>query len=338
MQRAVELESWRSGESIELTRNDRYWNPDYRARAKSVTLKFLNDTSALTSALIAGEVDGAYEIPPAAIPRLSKSTTGKVHFGPSTQYVELMAARPDGAMADVKLREALFGVVDREGLAKAVFNGAATPNYTLLSTNSWDPEAKDVWQSAYAPYQEAGRLDDAAAKKLVDASGYDGTPLKFITLSGDVTQRQIAQVVQQQAQAIGVKIQIEALQPTQYSEVFLSAKAREPYDLGLAIGFNSLPDPVEPVGFFVMPESFYNFTNYENPEVAELVTQAKQTLDAKERSELMVKAQEIYERDHVATSLLNKHEVMYLSNRLSGATTSITYLFEPSLAKIGAAG
>ena len=125
------LGSWKQGSSIELIRNDDYWNADGRAHAQKVTLRFLADSSALSQALSAGEIDGAYEVPAAVIPSLQKASTGKLYYGPSTQYVELSVARPDGPLANTDLRQAIMGVIDRPALAKVIYHGAASANYTL---------------------------------------------------------------------------------------------------------------------------------------------------------------------------------------------------------------
>ena len=208
----------------------------------------------------------------------------------------------------------------------------------MLSSNSWDPDAKQQWADAYPPYEKANKLSVDQAKALVDKSGAAGAKLKLIVLGGDATQSQMAQVIQEAASSIGVTVEIVALQPTQYSDAGVNAAARKNYDLMFAVGFNGLPDPVEPVPFFVQKGSVYNYTDYSNPQVDALINKARQTFDAQERTKLMVQAQTIYERERVATSLLNKNEILFLSNKLTGATVSFPYLFEPSLARIGAAG
>jgi peptide/nickel transport system substrate-binding protein len=157
-------------------------------------------------------------------------------------------------------------------------------------------------------------------------------------LAGDVTLNQVAQLLQQQAKAIGLTLKIRPLHSIQYSEATSSAKARQGTDLLMAISFNVAADPLEPVPFNVMPGSFYNYTNYENPEVTRLINEAKQTFDAKARTALMVKAQSIYEQNPTTAVLVELNEISYLNKKFSGMTTSFAYMNTPSLASIGAAG
>ena len=54
-------------------------------------------------------------------------------------------------------------------------------------------------------------------------------------------------------------------------------------------------------------------------------------------AEFIVKAQEIYEKAYLGTALVDQYEISFLSNKLSGMTTSFAYMNTPSLALIGAA-
>jgi peptide/nickel transport system substrate-binding protein len=331
------LRQWNAGSGIELERNDAYWNPAYKAHAKTATLKFLTDSTALTQALVSGEVDGAYEVPPSAIPRLKSGTKGSVHFGPSIQYVNLALARTKGPLADNNVRKALFTSIDREALAKVVFNGAGEANYTYLPKTAWDPEARSVYQDAYGAYEKSNAYDVDAAKKLVASAGAPSGPLKLVTLGGDATQSQLAQLIQQQAKAIGLTVQIQALQPLQYSTIFVDPSARKDVDLLLSVGFNQVADPLEQLGLTLLPDATYNYTDYDDPSVTDALTKAKQSDDATERAKLIVSAQKTYEAENLTTSLVGLNEVSYLSNKYSGATTSFAYMFQPSLALIGPA-
>ena len=161
------FDSWTAGQNIQLLRNNAYWDPQYQAHAAHVTLKFVSDSTALSEALSAGELDGAYEVPPAVIPSLKHSTTGSLAFGPSRQYYSIYVMRPAGPLADLTLRKAINISIDRPAIAAKVFNGAGTACYTSLVPTSWDPEALSAWQAAYVPFEGEYAYNLAAAKQLV---------------------------------------------------------------------------------------------------------------------------------------------------------------------------
>jgi len=337
-----ELAKWNPGKDIELKANPSYWDPKYKPHAKTVDLQFFSETSALTNALVSGEAEGAYEVPPQAIPRLEGAGTGELHFGPALLYYNFSAMRPEGPLTDHKVWEALERTIDRKALAEVVFHGAAEPNYTLLAKNTFDPEAEALWEAAYKPYEEAGEKFGSSealeeAKKLVEESEYNGEPIVFIVQAGDITGRDVAQLIQQQADQIGLKVTIKTLPAIQYAEAVSNPEARQGADLSASLSFNVAKDPLEPIPFNVLPGSFYNYTEYENPQVTKLLETAKETLDPKKRNELTIKAQSIYEKEVPATTLLDQDEISFLNKKLSGMTTSFAYMNTPSLALIGAA-
>jgi peptide/nickel transport system substrate-binding protein len=335
------LAQWTSGQSITLTRNDSYWNPAYRAHATTVSLKFVTDSTALAEALTSGELDGAWEVPTAILPRLRTSTTGQVHYGLAREYYTINVCRPDSLLAkNPNLAWALYASVDRPALAAKVFNGAAQPCYTYMDINTWDPAAIGLWRAAYQSYVTANASSSqniAKAKQLVAASSYHGQPLVLITQAGDVTTAEIAQYIQETAKTVGLTVAIRPLQAIQYNQAQTSASARKGYDLMLASSFDASMDPLEPLGFNVLPGSFYNYTDFNNPQVNALVTKARQTFDPLQRTKMLIEVQKIFEASEPATTLEVLDEVSYLNDRLSGLVTSYNYLFAPSLALIGAA-
>jgi peptide/nickel transport system substrate-binding protein len=338
-----ELTKWNPGTSIELKANPTYWDAAYKPHAKTVSLKFFNSSTSLAAALVAGEIDGAYEVPAQTIPKLSKASSGKLNYGPSTQWWNLQHARPGGPMANVKLRQAVFMTLDRTALANVVFHGAAAPAYTMLSPNLWDPEAEDQWKKAYAPYEEAGKTSGSSsaisqAKKLVSQSGYKGAPVVLQILAGDVTSENIAQLVQQQAAQIGVKIKLNPLPAIKYSQATYDAKTRGNADLFLLSSFAQNKEPLEVTPYQTLPGQVYNYANYSDPQVTKLMQQALETLDPAARVALETQAQEIYEKAYEIMTPVSTNEVSFLNNKYTGMTTSFAYAFTPALALIGAAG
>ena len=331
--------SWKPGDSITLEKNASYWQSDWAAHANTVKFTFITDSTALAQALNSGEVDGAYEISQSTIPNLKASSAGKVYIGPSLQSLGLSVARPDGPLKDVNLRKAIFLTIDRSGLVSKVYNGAATPNYTYMTTNMFQAEAKDIYEAAYAPYEKDRQVNIDAATKLVTASGYSGTPIKLAYTAGDQTQSVSAQLIQESAKKAGLTITLAPLQALQFSDAQTNPDTRSKLgiDLLLSSSFNGTQDPLEPLGFSYLPGAVYNYDNYSDPQVTALFAQAIATFDAKERAALFAKMQDIYEPSFSQVSLLNTDTVTFLNNRLAGATTSFAYWSEPSMAVIGSA-
>lgn len=333
----LKLEKWASGDSITAVRNEDYWNEEYRARPAKVRYSFITDSTAITQALNAGEIDGSYELPPETITSLRKSSTGTLRIGPSLSSTGISVSHPDGPLADLKLREALQSVIDREALAKVVYKGTATPLYTTVTPTTWEPDAKAVYQPAYEKFAADRAFNVDKATKLVKESNYDGSTIVLAIRSGDATQNQIGQLVQQQAKKAGINIRIKAMQSLEYDQGGYDPSKREGIDLRLESSFNGVQDPVEPIGFLYLPEAFYNHTEFNDPEVTKLISQIQTSSDADERAKLFVEAQARYEPEQANIPLLTTNTISFVKKDYAGVITSWAYWSSPSQALIGAA-
>ncbi|MEO5662662.1 MAG: ABC transporter substrate-binding protein [Nocardioides sp.] len=330
-----ELTSWTSGDSIELTRNDTYWNPDRRPFAASVKFTFVTDTTAVTQALESGEIDGAYELAASSLGSLADSSVGNLVFGPSTQSVHFDVAGPDGPLADLKLREALGLVVDREGIAEKIYNGAASPLYTSVTPTTWPSDESDLYQAAYDKFESARTYDVEKAKSLVEESDYSGQEIVLATVAGDETQGRVAQLLQQDAKQAGINIKIQTLQPLVMAQAGYDAAKRKGLDLMFSESFNGVQDPLEPTGFMFLPGAFYNYTNFSDPTVTANLVQARQSFDGAERARLFLAAQEIYEAANATIPVVSTNTATFLSKDLTGAITSFAYWAMPQMAYVG---
>jgi peptide/nickel transport system substrate-binding protein len=330
-----EFSHWTPGSQIVLKRNDSYWDPAYRGHAATITFRFVTDTSAIAQGLASGELDGAYEVPASIIPKLQKSGAGSLWYGPSTESMQLFVTHAGGAIGNVDLRKALMISANRAGIASSIYHGAAAANYTALSAQEFDPAAKPLYQQANQGYAKANAYNLDAAKALVKSSGYAGQNLVLVTQAGDETQAQLAQYLQQQAAQIGVKISIDAVQPLQYAQMGYTASSRQGTDLMLALNYNSAQDPLEYLGFEVTNQSVYDYTGFNDATVNSELAQAIKTYDPAARAKLVLDLQNRWEASYSTTSLVDMYETSFLSNKLTGATTSFAYLQTPSLALIG---
>jgi len=81
----------------------------------------------------------------------------------------------------------------------------------------------------------------------------------------------------------------------------------------------------------------WNFSEYYNPQVIALLEQAKRTLDVTARTQVLLKAQSMYEPAQSTMTIVSQYEVSYLKNGLAGMVTTWHYFSIPSLALIGKA-
>lgn len=331
-----ELASWKPGDSITLERNDAYWDSRLRPKAGQVVFKFISNGNTLTSALLSGEVDGSYELPPSSATALAKARNGATYLGPSTQNVLLIPGSAESPAADRRLLDALSLTVDRNALIKNVFGGDATTLKSLVPPLTWrgDPAAAQ-FDAGYKALPAAAKPDLERAKTLMDQVGPVSRPLVAAIPAGDQKGLQTLTFLQAAAKKLGVDIRIRQLQPTEMSSLFYDPSIRRGIDLILTFGYVTMPDPSSYVAEMVTPRGLFNWTNYHNPEVTRLLAQARTASDPTASARAYTEAQALFTPAVPVIYLASTHERMFMSKRISGAPTSFAYMGMPWAAYIG---
>ena len=325
--------SWKPGEEITLEANPDYWDPALAPKVANVTLTFISDTSTITSAILSGEIDGAYSVPVTSLSAL-EAAPGTIYHGPSLWAVEVIFSNPSGIFADPDVRTALSMAMDRQAIVDKVFNGDAVSNKTLTPPSSWDPEAIDIYQAAYdqIPGDEP---DIEGAKALLEGKEGLDEPQVMALAAGSEDELRVSSIVQQAAKDIGITIELKPLQAMDMANVFYVPEYRKGIDLVMAWGWLDVPDPLDYTILSVMEGSLFNWMGYSNPEMEVLLEEARQTFDPAKRAELVVEAQAMYTADTVLLPLVNPNNTVYMNDRISGAPVSWAYMWLPDLAMLG---
>lgn len=333
---AYKLDEWSPGSGMTLSANPDYWNEEVTPHAQEVDLKFISDASALTQALQSGALDGSYEVPPSAIEPLEK-TDGEIYYGPSPAMLQIYTVAP-GAMEDVKLRQAFSKLVDRDAIAEQVYAGAASPNQVLVPNILWDAESEDTFQAGYDALPKDTEPDLEAAKKLIGEMDSPPESLTMVVIAGNEPMRLTSTLLQQQAKEVGIDLEIKQIQPAENASYFVDPTAREGVDLIMNTGWSAVPDALFYPRRVVLPTGLFNLVKFDDSTVESKLTEAIQSFDVAERTELFTEAQEIYEPAKVVVPLVNTREILYMRKGLTGAITSFAYVYSPSLAHIGPTG
>ena len=171
-------------------------------------MSFIVETSTVTSAILSGEIDGAYGLPATGISALN-SAPGTVYYGPSLDVTEVVVANGKGPLGDPDVRTALSMSLDRQAIAEKIYNGAAVPNKTLTPPSAWDPAAIDVYKTAYDKLPGLEPDIEGAKQLLAGKTGLD-KPMVMALLAGDERELKLSSVIQQAAKDIGLTIEAEA--------------------------------------------------------------------------------------------------------------------------------
>jgi len=330
-----ELKQWSAGNDIVLQANPHYWDPAYTPKIKTINVKFIVNSSTLTSALLSGEIAGAYGVPATSYPELEKSSSGSLYFGPSLSITELAATSTSGPIGNVKIRQALSMALDRSAIANVVYGGAASPNLALTPPTAWDPQALSAYKTANAKLGSSSP-NIAKATALVTSVKNHSQPITLALLAGDQTELALATAVQEAASQIGLNVKLDEMQPLAFSNAFFVASYRKGIDLIMDEGYLDVPDPLDYTGLWFPKGALFNYTGYNNATVNADLTKAQESYNAAGRAKDFLAAQALYMKDQFVIPVANPDESVYLNHSITGAPASFAYIYEPCLAKLGA--
>lgn len=331
------LAGWQNGQKITLERNDTYWDATRKAKAKAFDFVFLTDSSTLTSALLAGEVDGVYGAPVGSIAALQRSETGKLYFGPSTETFSLGAVAADGPAADPRIRQALDLAIDKSAFVTSVLKGAGEPLKTFTPPLSWQGSpAKAVYDAGYAALPDTSKADLAAAKKLVTEAAPSRTDLVIATPAGDQSLLQTATIAQAAAQQIGLTMTVKQLQPAEFAGLFYDPGLRKGIDFIATTGYLEVPGALYYAPGFVLAGAPFNWTNYQDAGVTRDIAGAVSETDPAKSAERFVAAQAVFGPARLQITLAGSHNRLFLNKRVTGAPASFSYISSAWAALVGA--
>lgn len=329
-----ELTSWKSGESVTLTRYDKYWDKDLRAKAGKVTILFMTDPSARVNALVSGQVDGGWMVPAEAITKLSTANSGKLYFGLNTAVSSLIVGNLKGVLGDVDVRKALLMAMDRQGMVDAAAKGYGTVANALTTESVWGGASAATKKEAFSGLEKYP-YDVAAAKKLVEKAGATGKTITIRTAPMGADFAVVAQATAAAAESIGLKATIQTMTPDSYTTLFSDPNARAGVDLFYTSWYLSTPDPLEMYGVLKTGQ-FSNYGNWSDPKFDALVDEASGTADPEARAQKSVELQKIANQQLPWLPLFQGPMTVFVGKKVTGVAPSVAMLYYPWAATIGA--
>ncbi|GAB3123151.1 ABC transporter substrate-binding protein [Glaciibacter psychrotolerans] len=327
------FDSWRSGTSIAMTKNEKYWDPELVPLVKQLTLSFVTDETTITNSLVSGDLDGTYATPLSATETLAKSTTGTLSLGISQDWMAIRPTEKIGPMQNLAVRQALSLLLDRDTIAKTVFRGTATASLTPIQPGAWGYET-DAWQAAFDALP-APVFDVAAATKLIADNDLTGTSLTIAMPADSEAEAKTAEILGAAAKQAGLDLTFTTMPTTSFTELYFDEAARAGFDAFFVQEYGAgVGDPVVSMSEFT-PLSAYNYGAYDDPVLTDSVRQALSTTDDAARAELLINGQKRLVEDLPLITIVTPEHRVYMNDRITGATASRAALYYPWAANIG---
>lgn len=328
----LQLDSWRTGEQIVLTKAEGYWNAEKASKTDKITFQWASE-DAIVNSLISGEATGAYLENLASAVRLQAEDSTTVYQGPDTRVWSLMATER-GGLADPRLRKALSLALDRDGVNRASLAGMGRPWNEPVGSGAWSYERK-VFQAAndalsYSPAKPS-EADLETAKNLVAEVG-ETQPIIVASDSSPI-RNVIANAVVSAAQSIGLEASLEQIPTAQYGDYYSSPEVRQKADLFADDYYVSKADPV---GFYKNGASDSSVQWLLNdPAYDQLISDGRAAIVDADRAEIGVALAQGWEDSMPWISVVESPSTVALSAKATGVPASGAYRYYPWAADLG---
>ncbi len=305
-----ELESYRPGAEVRLTRNPDYFKVDLPF-LEEVVMRIVPEPGNQVVALEAGEIGWLFGVPGPDLDRLRTDPAygfieTSVNPGGSNCIMTVSYNLDRPMFQDVRVRRAIAHALDRQQFLERVLFGQGAVADAPISSGI---------PAAHATSLDGMPVHDSAeAERLLDEAGWaregdgvrmaagvegvpDGTPLSFNFLHfpsfssyGELFRAQLAEV--------GVDVTLRPLEPPVFAEKVFADRE---FDTNI-ISYCNGADPEIGVKRMYLSSNigsvpFSNSSAYRNPEVDRLFEEARTTVDADARSEVYQRIQEILVQD-----------------------------------------
>lgn len=291
------LEKWEPGVAITLVKNPEYaWAPPVvenqgAPHIDRLVFKVIPDVSQQIAAYEAGEVDILFVNQPSHVARLQQDSNTDLRETVLNSLIYLGFHTQKPPFDDVRVRQAFSHAVNKEELVQVALGGVGEAAFAPLAPTlpGFDPALKE-YELGYDPEQAKTLLAEAGFTQSEDGVWTrDGQALKAVLLTSTRPPNPaLATVLQSQLKAVGVTVEIQALDSTAASEAATAGN----FDLLLWRYDWSDADVLR----VYLSSSRIGRTNrnfYSNPRVDELLERAAHELDDAARDVLYLEAQQI---------------------------------------------
>jgi len=296
---------------IVVERYPNYWNKGEIHLDKIVYVPIPDATVRLAN-LKSGQLDFIERVGTSDIPSLKTDSRFKISRITEIGYQgitinvgksELAQKNPLGK--DPRVREAFELSLDREGIVQVAMDGEADiGNQWVAPTNSF-----------YAKNMPIPKRDVARAKALLAEAGVPNPSFTLMTPTTSDAQK-IAQVVQSMAKEAGFDVKIQA------TEFATSLNMADKGDFeAYVLAWSGRADPDGNIFSFAACKQPLNYSGICKPEIDELLTKSRTTLDTGERKKIYEQLAALLLKDRPDIYVFHRHWLWAYTNKLSGLRT-----------------
>ena len=304
---AFQLEDWDVGSSVTLKAYDGYWEEGLPV-SDGVTFRTISDETSCATAIRNGEVDMILDATSTVTAVLQNASGLTITSIPGTFWEYLGMNCEHEYLDDPLVRRAIACAIDRDAINAAVKLGSAT-----VLTNTCIPNTHEAGLTT----DTYPARDVEKAAELLEQAGIQQGEITLDMKVGSDWQYQVdaGTMIKQQLADVGINVEITA----EDSGIFFDDLNSGNFDLTIC-GWSGFVDADEYLYNLFTSDGSYNQQNYSNPQVDELLHQARITMDNDERIELYRQAEQIIADDAPMAFLYMNNYTVITRDNITGFT------------------
>lgn len=311
------ISEWVPGSYIMCTKNPNYWNAD-AVKLDAIKFNLIEDSNASYSAYQTGEILFIKDVPTEEIPSLEGNEEFHVEPIIGTYYLSLNTQREP--FNDPKVRKALSLAIDREYVANTLMQGTYSPAGNFMGPGWIDTDESQFMDNANGgqPYIDTTthEANVEEAKQLLADAGYpDGAGFPTITYSTNDAgyHKVVAEYLQQAWAEIGVELQVDIVEWASFTPM----RRNGDFDASRNGWVGDYSDPSNMLDLLYSSNG-NNDGKFSNAEYDAAMDISRTTLDAKERSEALHKAEDILMDEAACIPVAYYNDFWLQSSKITG--------------------
>ncbi|MFP4152832.1 MAG: ABC transporter substrate-binding protein [Alkalispirochaeta sp.] len=282
---------WVGNTRVTVEANPDYW--DTPAGVDRIIFRPITDSNTRVTEMLSGGLDMIVEVPPDSVEVFESRDEFTVYEQAGPHVWFLILNLREGPFTSREMRQAVNYAIDKEALVENVLQGTAT-----VADSPIPPAFDWAYNEDLDPYP----YDPDRARELIEEAEYDGEELVFYVTeggSGMLDPVPMGTAIQADLAAVGLDVSIETYEWNTFLERVnpgLEGKA----DMAQMAWMTNDPDtlPFLTLRTEAFPDNGgFNSGYYSNPDVDDLLEQARQSTDLAERARLYREMQAIVYED-----------------------------------------
>ena len=284
---AFQFEEWQANQRVVVTRNPDYW--DGAPSLEAVVFRPITDANTRVAEMLSGGIDLMVEVPPDNVSTFVDDGSFELYEQAGPHLWFLILNMKEAPFNNKAMRQAVNYAIDKESLVNDILQGTAT-----VATGPTPPAFGWAYNDDLEPYP----YDPDRARELIAEAGGEGAEITFYVTeggSGMLDPISMGTAIQADLAAVGLNVTIETYEwNTFLGEVNPGLEGKA--DMAEMAWMTNDPDtlPFLALRTEAFPENGgFNSGYYSNPEVDDLLNQARTSTDQDERARLYREMQAI---------------------------------------------